>query len=364
MLTGRHVILRPPRPSDKEDRLRSGQPPELVKMYGGDYRNTSPLTLEGVTRWYERLERDPLAWVIEVDGKAVGHCRLNSFDEDNRSARYAIGIFDPTRWGKGFGTEATRLVLRHAFEDLQLHRVDLRVLSYNRRAIASFKKCGFVEEGRERDSAPVAGEWHTDVRMSILEHDYASPSGHSKQAMLIVINGPIASGKNAVSTALAGLLERHGRRVAVIDLDEVWMMLDHQKPQTQVLENWLEARRAAAILTDEFYDSGRDAVIVNGPFFTEAERRGFVDHLRKPADPLFVTLRVSFEESWRRAQGDPRRVISRRRDWLAERFSVNEQLMPPLLATDLIVGTDARSPDEIAAEILPVATSGRGPDRR
>jgi adenylylsulfate kinase-like enzyme len=186
---------------------------------------------------------------------------------------------------------------------------------------------------------------------------------NAQKAVLIVINGPIASGKNAVSTALAGLLERHGRRVAVIDLDEVWMMLDHQKPQTHVLENWLEARRAAAILTDEFYRSGRNAVIVNGPFFTEAERRGYLHHLETPVDSLFVTLRVTFEESLRRAQADPRRVISRRRDWLAERFSVNQQLMPPLLSTDLIVDTDGRSPEEIAAEILPVATSGRGPDR-
>lgn len=176
-LQGERVDLRPPRPSDKEDRLNAGRDPELTKMYGGDYRNISPLTPEEVERWYEILLSDPLSWIIEANGKCVGHCRLHSLDTDNRAARYAIGIFNRDYWGKGYGTEATRLVLKYAFEELKLHRVDLRVLSYNERAIAAFGKCGFVEEGHERDSALVAGEWHTDVRMSILEHEYRTLGG-------------------------------------------------------------------------------------------------------------------------------------------------------------------------------------------
>lgn len=177
--------------------------------------------------------------------------------------------------------------------------------------------------------------------------------------VLVVINGPIASGKNAVSTTLAGLLEREGRRAAVIDLDELWFMLDHQTPRSHDLEHWLETRRAAALLTDEFYASGRDSVIVNGPFFTEAERTGYLNHLRTAVTPLFVTLHVSFEESWSRAQGDPRRVSSKRRERLRERYAESERLMPPLLATDLIVDTDGRSPDQIAADILARLESGR-----
>lgn len=171
------MTLRPPRPTDEEDRLKVGRDPELIRMYGGDYRNTAPLTPEEVGRWYERLHSDPLSWAIEADARCIGHCRLHSLDKDNRSARYAIGIFYRDYWGKGYGTEATRLVLRHAFEQLKIHRVDLRVLSYNERAIAAFRKCGFVEEGRERDSVLVAGEWHTDVRMSILEHEYRALGG-------------------------------------------------------------------------------------------------------------------------------------------------------------------------------------------
>ncbi len=168
---------------------------------------------------------------------------------------------------------------------------------------------------------------------------------------LIVINGPVASGKNAVSTALAGLLEREGRRVAVIDLDELWVMLDHQVPRSHGLQHWLEARRAASLLADEFYRSGRDSVIVNGPFFTDQERQAFLHHIATAVTPVFVTLRVSFEEAWRRAQSDPGRGLSKDREWLAARHAACEALTPPLLATDLVLATDGTTPAEIAAEV-------------
>jgi len=55
--------------------------------------------------------------------------------------------------GQGLGTEVTRVVLDFAFGPLALHRVGLRVLAYNRRAIGCYEKCGFQEEGREREPA-------------------------------------------------------------------------------------------------------------------------------------------------------------------------------------------------------------------
>ena len=176
-LQGSRVLLRQPRPSDKEERLKIGRSPELVKMYGGNYEHVSPLTQSGVEQWYARTSSDPLTWIIEAEGQCIGESRLHNLDKDNRSARYAVGIFNPAFWSRGFGTEATRLVLQYAFDELKLHRVDLRVLSYNERGIASFKKSGFVEEGRERDSALVAGEWQTDIRMSILEDEYRAVQG-------------------------------------------------------------------------------------------------------------------------------------------------------------------------------------------
>lgn len=176
------------------------------------------------------------------------------------------------------------------------------------------------------------------------------------------MNGPIASGKDTVSKALAGQLERENRRVALIGLDELWLMLEHQEPRKGDVESWLTARRGAAALTDLFFDSGRDVVIVNGPFFTQLERNAYLEHLRTPVEPLFVTLRASFEESFRRAQTDryPRRS-SRNRAWLAERYAASQALLPALAATDLILDTDHRSPGDVAAEIRKALERGADP---
>jgi ribosomal-protein-alanine N-acetyltransferase len=176
-LVGPRVTLRAARESDKADRLACPRNAEAVRMYGGDYRNLQPVTPEEVERWYQRHSSSTRCWVVEVDGRCVGNARLDQLDEANRSARYAAGLFDPTLWGRGHGTELTRLILRHAFEDMGLHRVDLVVLEYNRRAVACYMKCGFVQEGVLRESAFVAGEWHSDLQMSILEHEYRAASG-------------------------------------------------------------------------------------------------------------------------------------------------------------------------------------------
>ena len=141
-------------------------------MVGGDARTLAPLTLEEVERWYIDTEEALYAWMLEFQGRCIGRARLHSLDEVNRRARYAIGICDPAAWGIGLGTEATRLVLAFAFDTLHLHRVDLRVLEFNHRAIACYLKRGFVQEGVEREGAWIGGEWQTDVMMSILENEY------------------------------------------------------------------------------------------------------------------------------------------------------------------------------------------------
>lgn len=177
ILQGKRLVLRPPQESDKQDRLADGRNPEFRHMVGGDPHTWSPLTEIEVEQWYIQLCREPLQWVIDVAGRCIGVAQLHSLDLANRRARYAIGIFEPAYWDRGLGTEATRLVLQYAFEGLNLHRVDLRVLAFNYRAIACYEKCGFVQEGIERDGVFIGGEWQSDVMMSILEDEYRSQNG-------------------------------------------------------------------------------------------------------------------------------------------------------------------------------------------
>lgn len=170
-LPGPGLLLRAPRRSDVKDRYSCGEDPEITRMYGAS-ASTRPYTVEDALHWYTQLSEDPLIWVIEVEGHAIGHLRLHSLDTAARRARLAVGLFNPAYLSRGYGAKAIHLILAHAFERMHLHRVDLRTLAYNHRAIRCFEKCGFVREGIERETALVEGVWHSDVMMSILEAEW------------------------------------------------------------------------------------------------------------------------------------------------------------------------------------------------
>jgi len=121
-------------------------------------------------------ERDAIVFAIEVDGTVVGRCNL--FDPDTVGGTIRLGIaIARDQQGKGIGTEAVDLLVAYAFRDLGVRRVWLDVLADNERAIASYRKSGFVEEGRMR-----AHYWHDDahrdaVLMGILRDEWERRPG-------------------------------------------------------------------------------------------------------------------------------------------------------------------------------------------
>jgi RimJ/RimL family protein N-acetyltransferase len=172
ILRGERVTLRRPRPEDFEARVRLGTDAEIFRMYGGSGNNMRPMTEEAARRWVQRLLDLDYAWIIEV-GTLIGQVRLDHVDLTDRRASLAIGIEYRARLGVGLGTEAIALVLEYAFNVLKLHRLSVRVLDYNVRAIRAYEKCGFVVEGREREAAFVDGIWHDDTMMGLLDREYA-----------------------------------------------------------------------------------------------------------------------------------------------------------------------------------------------
>ncbi len=174
VLPGKTVLLRAPRAGDAAERLALGHAAEIIRMFGADPAAIPPMSLQDAQGELDRLAAHDCAWVIEHEGRFLGGIRLDAIDMHDRRARLAIGIYDEHRLGKGLGREAIRLVLRYAFSELGLHRVGLRVVAYNLRAIRCYTACGFVEEGREREPACVAGTWHDDVMMGVLAREFKS----------------------------------------------------------------------------------------------------------------------------------------------------------------------------------------------
>jgi ribosomal-protein-alanine N-acetyltransferase len=176
VIQGNKVLLRQPIERDVMDYYGVKISKELIRMYGGDTKNIEPNTLERAQKFVDAIRANKLEWCVEFKGRLIGQARLTVSEVDNR-ARYAVGMFDPSVWGKGLGTEITQLVLQYAFDELKLHRVDLRVLQYNQRAIKCYEKCGFIQEGLEREGALIEGKYETDVIMSILDREYNTLKG-------------------------------------------------------------------------------------------------------------------------------------------------------------------------------------------
>ena len=165
------ITLRPPLVSDVEDFLIKAGQPETILAYGGDPSTITSPTPESYERSLARFP-DSIKWVIDREGHAIGGVRLHEIDQEESHARLAIGIRHPADWGHGYGTEASKLVLGHAFNIMNLHRVDLIVLESNKRAIRSYEKCGLKVEGVLRERALVSGRRQNDLIMAILRHEF------------------------------------------------------------------------------------------------------------------------------------------------------------------------------------------------
>ena len=173
-LTHNELTLRPATNDDIGARFALGNRPEIHRMFGGDPADFRELTPEGAEAWVKTLANERYGWVIEYMGKLVGSIRLHSVNPMDRRAAMSIGILAPESLGKGVGTLAMRLVAEHAFGTMDLNRLSVRVLDFNERAIAAYKKVGFQVEGRERQAALIAGEWHDDLMMGLLAHEFTA----------------------------------------------------------------------------------------------------------------------------------------------------------------------------------------------
>jgi diamine N-acetyltransferase len=107
--------------------------------------------------------------------RPIGTTNLDTIDRHHRKAEFGICIGERDLWGKGYGTEATRLTLDYAFTVLGLHSLVLYTASYNARALRAFARAGFREVGRRREALRLGEQFHDEVVMDCVAADFASP---------------------------------------------------------------------------------------------------------------------------------------------------------------------------------------------
>ena len=170
-LSGELVTLRPVGPEDVAGLVELLHDPESMRLTG----SRAEFSLEVAERWYatrgEHDDRLDLA-ILELEGGGyVGEVVLNELDPVNRSCGFRICLVGPRAFGRGFGTEATRLILDHAFDVVGLNRVELEVYDFNPRARHVYEKVGFVHEGTKRQALHWDGQWVDAHLMAMLAED-------------------------------------------------------------------------------------------------------------------------------------------------------------------------------------------------
>ncbi len=172
-IEGRTVVLRPHSPRNLAAFTRWYADPEVARLTR--YQD-GPMHPEEVRRFFDARVAGPgslaLAIHLRDSNRLIGTCAFSQLDGDNGSALFHITIGERDCWGKGYGSEATELMLEHAFGTLHLHRVGLAVFAFNERAIRAYEKVGFAHEGRAREAIWRGGAFADELQMSILEHEW------------------------------------------------------------------------------------------------------------------------------------------------------------------------------------------------
>lgn len=182
MLVGQKVRLRALESSDYPLLTRWLNDTEVM-VYWGRPGNTVSLAEVARDEEMKSLRGNSRKYAIEaLDGTAVGQIDYYDLDWQARSAWTSIVLGEREYWGGGYGTDAMRTLLTFLFFDLGLHRVTLTTHVTNERAQRSYRKNGFVPEGRMRDWAFFGGEWVDGILMSVIDRDFRALVGDSPMA--------------------------------------------------------------------------------------------------------------------------------------------------------------------------------------
>jgi [ribosomal protein S5]-alanine N-acetyltransferase len=171
-LIGTKIYLRPLEREDAKRCVAWFNHPEITRTL----LTHRPINLRAEEEFIDKVlqSENDLALGIVVLGsdRLVGVTGRKHIDFKNRHAGFGITIGEKEEWGKGYGTEATRLILAHAFATLNLNRVWLHVYEYNQRGIRSYEKVGFQREGVLRQETYREGRYWDTMVMGLLKSEF------------------------------------------------------------------------------------------------------------------------------------------------------------------------------------------------
>ena len=170
-IIGKKVYLRAVKQGDEEliARIENHPDPRKTLFYA------RPSTAQQIKEKVDTFLTDPNSVVLIIcrkdDDQPIGKTALYRIDWVGRMAVFYIAIADKNNWSKGYGTEATKLMVDYSFKTLNLNRIQLHVAAENDPAVHVYKKAGFKVEGTLREAMYYDGRYFDFYVMGILRDD-------------------------------------------------------------------------------------------------------------------------------------------------------------------------------------------------
>ena len=153
ILRGKNIIIKGMEREDLKERHIWINDPEITRYFTN--LGAIPISETELAKWYENVgNKKPQELHFSIftgESKHIGGAQLKSIDWKNRNAELGIFIGEKSEWGKGYGTEATNLLTHYGFNELNLHRIWLRMDMDNSVALKCYQKTGFTQEGIFRE---------------------------------------------------------------------------------------------------------------------------------------------------------------------------------------------------------------------
>ncbi len=172
MISGRLTYLRPITEEDFESIYKATKDSEIRYMTG----TINNFTLEDIKWHYERVNKDDsrydFAICLKRSNEIIGDITISDIDRMDNKEGFRIALHNLGNLGKGYGTEAVKLAIYFAFEELKLNRLQLEVFSHNPRGVKAYEKAGFTIEGALRQSLYINNQYSDEIIMGILREEY------------------------------------------------------------------------------------------------------------------------------------------------------------------------------------------------
>ena len=173
--------LRPPEPADIEALYRYKNDPDIAGRLVGFSTGYSKSDLAHWVEFHRKCQ-DEVLWVIATEkNHCIGHVGLYRIDHRIGCAEFGIMIGDRSYHGRGLGRACTQFAVDYGFRELNLNRIDLRVLATNTAAIHLYRSLGFEQEAQLRQAQYKSGVYVDILIMGMLREDYFARDAEAKR---------------------------------------------------------------------------------------------------------------------------------------------------------------------------------------